>query len=79
MRSQKQVQIEKHPDVPVNYCISANSLAIYVSGNDNVVADALSRIESIQCPTTIDFAEVARAQETEQLTQYNHPNSTVQF
>lgn len=51
----------------------------YVSGKDNVVADALSRIESIQCPTTIGFAQVARAQEAEQLTQYYHPNSTVQF
>ncbi|RVE42939.1 hypothetical protein evm_012417 [Chilo suppressalis] len=39
----------------------------HVSGNDNVVADALSRtVESIVCPTNIDFNEIARAQEHDQ-------------
>lgn len=39
----------------------------YVTGNDNAVADALSRtVESIVCPTNIDFDEVAQAQETDQ-------------
>lgn len=36
----------------------------YVTGNENPVADALSRVESVVCPTSIDFDEVARAQET---------------
>ena len=37
----------------------------YVNGNDNAVADALSRVESVVCPTAIDFDEVARAQEAD--------------
>lgn len=35
----------------------------HVKGNDNLVADALSRVEEIVCPTVIDYAEVATAQE----------------
>lgn len=39
----------------------------YVNGSDNVVADALSRtVESIVCPTDINFDEVAQAQEHDQ-------------
>lgn len=38
----------------------------HISGNDNIVADTLSRIETITCPTTIDFAELAVAQETDE-------------
>lgn len=34
----------------------------YVSGNHNVVADTLSRVNTISCPTLIDFAEVAKLQ-----------------
>lgn len=34
----------------------------HVSGDQNLVADALSRVESIDCPTRIDYREVARAQ-----------------
>lgn len=37
----------------------------HVNGTDNVVADALSRIETISCPTTIDYTELAKAQETD--------------
>lgn len=37
----------------------------YVPGQDNVVADALSRLETISCPTAIDFAELAGAQVTD--------------
>lgn len=31
----------------------------YIKGEDNTVADALSRIEEIQCPTTINYDELA--------------------
>lgn len=34
----------------------------YIDGPDNTVADALSRVETISCPTAIDFAELATAQ-----------------
>lgn len=34
----------------------------YVAGGDNLVADSLSRVETITCPATLDFAEVATAQ-----------------
>lgn len=37
----------------------------YVNGNENPVADALTRVEAIVYPTPIDFDEVARAQETD--------------
>lgn len=63
----------------------------HIDGGLNVVADTLSRIESIVCPTLIDFAELAEAQKCDgqittllsrasqlsncQLKQYNVPNS----
>lgn len=34
----------------------------YIVGNDNLVADSLSRIETITCPSTLDFVEIATAQ-----------------
>lgn len=37
----------------------------FVNGNENTVADCLSRIETISCPTVIDFSELAIAQETD--------------
>lgn len=37
----------------------------HVSGNKNAVADALSRIFEIQVPSSIDYDEMARAQETD--------------
>lgn len=37
----------------------------HIAGSDNIVADTLSRVETITCPTTIDFAELATAQETD--------------
>lgn len=35
----------------------------HVGGQQNVVADSLSRVAEIRCPTAIDFAELAVAQE----------------
>lgn len=35
----------------------------HLNGLNNIVADTLSRIETITCPTTICFAELAAAQE----------------
>lgn len=35
----------------------------HINGIDNVVADALSRIEAINCPTTFDYAQLAAAQD----------------
>ena len=48
----------------------------YVKGKENIVADSLSRIESIDCPSTIDFSEVALTQsrdsELEQILSSSH-------
>lgn len=35
----------------------------YIEGKKNIAADCLSRVETISCPTSIDFDEVAVAQE----------------
>lgn len=35
----------------------------HVSGQDNVVADTLSRVATISCPTVIDYEELAREQQ----------------
>ena len=37
----------------------------HISGNDNIVADTLPRVATIACPTVLDFAELATAQETD--------------
>jgi hypothetical protein len=37
----------------------------HISGIENEVADALSRVESIHCPTVIDFDKVAQEQEND--------------
>lgn len=37
----------------------------HVSGAENLVADALSRVESISCPTAIDYDELVKAQAQE--------------
>lgn len=34
----------------------------HISGKDNIVADALSRIETIACPTSIDYELLSKAQ-----------------
>lgn len=38
----------------------------HVEGSSNVVADSLSRVETIHCPTVLDFEEVARVQKDDQ-------------
>lgn len=35
----------------------------HISGKENIVADSLSRIEAITCPTTLDYAQLSVAQE----------------
>lgn len=35
----------------------------HITGTDNIVADALSRVETIVCPTTIDYQELASRQD----------------
>lgn len=37
----------------------------HITGSKNIVADTLSRIESIICPTILDFEEIARLQEND--------------
>lgn len=37
----------------------------HISGKENVVADALSRVNEISMPCTIDYEELAKAQETD--------------
>lgn len=39
----------------------------HISGKNNVVADALSRIETITCPTPIDYSQLAAAQERDSI------------
>lgn len=38
----------------------------FISGNQNVVADALSRIETINCPTILDYAALAQQQASDE-------------
>lgn len=40
----------------------------HISGKDNIVADALSRVESVTCPTTLDYHKIATAQERDSTT-----------
>lgn len=47
----------------------------YISGPDNIVADTLSRIETITCPTSIDFEQLADAQLTDEYLQFTVNNS----
>lgn len=37
----------------------------HISGKSNVVADALSRIDSISCPTSLDYTKLAAAQQSD--------------
>lgn len=39
---------------------------VYVKGHDNVVADTLSRINTISMPTILDFNEIQRAQQDDE-------------
>lgn len=41
----------------------------YISGNQNVVADTLSRIETISCPTMLDYTELAESQSSDEYLQ----------
>jgi transposase InsO family protein len=50
----------------------------HIEGTNNVVADALSRVETITCPAVVDFAELAHAQQAD--TQVTRPHaSTARF
>lgn len=49
----------------------------HISGSQNPVADALSRVETIACPTVINFEEVSQAQEIDtQISQLLNENAT---
>lgn len=37
----------------------------YVSGSDNIVADTLSRLDTITCPTAMNYSELALAQDAD--------------
>lgn len=44
----------------------------HVEGTENIVADALSRVETISCPTVVDYAALAKAQSHDNfITVYN--------
>lgn len=48
----------------------------YVSGDDNIVADALSRVDTIACPTTIDYELLAESQKHDDyIVQYNNTSN----
>lgn len=38
----------------------------HISGKENIVADALSRVESISCPSTLNYDEISKAQEQDE-------------
>lgn len=38
----------------------------YIKGEENIVADALSRLEEIQCPTSIDYRQLSIDQENDE-------------
>lgn len=42
----------------------------YIHGNQNVVADTLSRVETISCPTIIDYTELAESQSSDEYLQH---------
>lgn len=45
----------------------------HISGKENEVADALSRVEEIRCPTPINYEELAKTQEEDaELMKYKH-------
>lgn len=51
----------------------------HINGEENSVADALSRIETITCPSTINFEELARAQDKDSTIQslMQQPNLSI--
>lgn len=47
----------------------------HITGSNNVVADALSRVATISCPTTLDFEQLAESQKLDPyVTQYSTVN-----
>lgn len=55
----------------------------HVSGYNNIVADSLSRIETIFCPTTLDYDKISLLQESDEYVQQvikkTHKDSSVIF
>lgn len=53
----------------------------HITGSDNVVADLLSRVETVSCPTSINYDELADAQcNDEYVTQFsNNDSNSVQL
>lgn len=48
----------------------------HVCGNENVVADCLSRLETIDCPSTLDYSEISDAQRDDTFIQDKLKSST---
>ena len=51
----------------------------YVQGEDNSVADALSRIEDIRCPTVIDYGQLASEQASDPVLKQLRGQSNLKF
>lgn len=51
----------RHLDFIMQFCSSIH----HISGKENIVADTLSRISSIELPSPIDYKEIAKAQEND--------------
>lgn len=51
----------------------------YVHGENNTVADALSRIEDIQCPTTINYDTLAHEQQNDPLLKQLRSQTNLKF
>lgn len=62
----------------LNFIAEFSTQIQHIAGKNNVIADALSRIESIQCPETIDYQLLAMQQtEDAELKQFlKNPTST---
>jgi hypothetical protein len=52
----------RHLDFIMQFCSSIH----HITGTDNVVADTLSRISSIETPSPINYMEIAKAQENDE-------------
>lgn len=51
----------------------------YIEGQQNKIADALSRVETVLCPTTIDYAALAEAQACDDYVTNNNVSGNIQL
>ena len=62
MFSQRIKKISQRQQRQIAFISQFTTVIAYQPGGDNVVADSLSRVESIRVPTEFDLSELAQAQ-----------------